>query len=70
MLQKLEKSTSLMGSYADLHFFNHSSIILRSVSPRFIDFCVDMPYWFPLWHKNGCQKLTEASVIEFNLLWK
>ena len=44
----------------------HSRVIRRSVSPKFIELCMQTPClcnWEG--HKNGGRKVTETSIIEF-----
>ena len=44
----------------------HSCVICRSVSPRFIELCMEMPCLRPSeGHKYGGRKVTETSVTEF-----
>ena len=44
----------------------HSRVIYRSVSPKFIELCMETPCLCPLQgHKHGGRKVTETSVTEF-----
>ena len=44
----------------------HSRVICRSVSPKFIELCMETPCLCPSeGHKHGGCKVTETSVIEF-----
>ena len=44
----------------------HSRVICRSVSPKFIELCVETPWLCPCeGHRHGGRKVTETSVTEF-----
>ena len=44
----------------------HSLVIYRSVSPKFIELCMETPCLCPSeGHKHGGCKVTETSVTEF-----
>ena len=44
----------------------HSRVIRRSVSPKFIELCMETPCLCPSeGHKHGGCNVTETSVIEF-----
>ena len=44
----------------------HSHVICRSVSPKFIELCMETPCLCPSeGHKYGGRKVTETSVTEF-----
>ena len=44
----------------------HSRVIWKSVSPRFIELCMETPCWCPSkGHQHGLCKVSETSVIGF-----
>ena len=44
----------------------HSRVICRSVSPKFIELCMETPCLYPSeGHKHGGRKVTEISATEF-----
>ena len=44
----------------------HSSVVQRSVSPKFVELCIETPcLCLSEGHNHGACKVTEISVIEF-----
>ena len=45
---------------------SHSRVFWKSVSPDFIELCMEAPRWCPSeGHQHGSRKTTETSVGEF-----
>ena len=60
------KETSKYLSQNDKHIDLKPSVIRESVSPKFIELCMETPCWYPSeGHQHCGRKVTEIFVIEF-----